>query len=94
MNKGELVQKIAEDTNLTKAQATAALNSTIGAISTSLKKKNDVTLIGFGTFTVARRKARKGHNPATGETIKIKAQNAVRFRPGKSIKDLVNNVKS
>ncbi len=94
MNKGDLITSIADETGLTKAQATAALNSTMATISTSLKKKNDVTLIGFGTFTVARRKARKGHNPATGEKIKIKAQNAVKFRPGKSLKDLVNNVKA
>lgn len=90
MNKADLIDKIAGDAGVTKAQATAALASVLDNISSSLKKKKDVTLIGFGTFSVSRRKARDGHNPATGEKIKIKASNAVKFKAGKSLKDLVN----
>jgi DNA-binding protein HU-beta len=90
MTKTELVEKIAKDTGITKAAAAGAVNSFLGNITKELKKKNGrVTLVGFGTFTKVRRKARKGRNPQTGETIKIKASNSVRFKPGKTLKDSI-----
>jgi DNA-binding protein HU-beta len=90
MTKAELVEKAAKDANLSKGEAAAALNSCMGSITNALKKKNGkVTLVGFGTFSKVRRKARKGRNPQTGEPIKIKARNVVKFRPGKKLKDSV-----
>jgi DNA-binding protein HU-beta len=90
MTKTELVEKIAKDTGISKAAAAGAVNSFLGNITKELKKKNGkVTLVGFGTFTKVRRKARKGRNPQTGETIKIKASNSVRFKPGKTLKDSI-----
>ncbi len=90
MTKTELVEKIAKDTGTTKAAAAEAVNSFLGNITKELKKKNGkVTLVGFGTFTKVRRKARKGRNPQTGEAIKIKASNSVRFKPGKTLKDSI-----
>jgi len=90
MTKTELVEKIAKDTGTSKAAAAEAVNSFLGNITKELKKKNGkVTLVGFGTFTKVRRKARKGRNPQTGEAIKIKASNSVRFKPGKTIKDSI-----
>lgn len=90
MTKTELVEKIAKDTGLSKAAAGQAVNSFLGNITKELKKKNGkVTLVGFGTFAKVRRKARKGRNPQTGETIKIKASNSVRFKPGKTLKDSI-----
>ena len=93
MNKSELIEKIANDANITKVQAGAALDVFISSVTGSLKKKKAVTLVGFGTFDVQKRKARNGRNPATGESIKIKAQTAVKFRPGKTLKNTVNGVK-
>ena len=90
MTKSELVQQMAKDAGITKAAANAVLNSFINNITKELKKKNGkVTLIGFGTFSKIRRKARKGRNPSTGEAIKIKASNAVKFKAGKKLKDAV-----
>lgn len=90
MTKTELVEKIAKDSGLSKAAAAKAVNSFLGNITKELKKKNGkVTLVGFGTFSKVRRKARKGRNPQTGETIKIKASNSVRFKPGKTLKDSI-----
>lgn len=90
MTKTELVEKIAKDSGLSKAAAAKAVNSFLGNITKELKKKNGkVTLVGFGTFTKVRRKARQGRNPQTGETIKIKASNSVRFKPGKTLKDSI-----
>lgn len=90
MTKAEIVEKIAEDAGITKAQAGKALNSFMDCVATSLKKKDGkVTLVGFGTFSKMRRKARKGRNPQTGEPIKIKACNVVKFRPGKKLRDAV-----
>lgn len=88
MTKAEIIEKIATDADISKAAAGAALNSLVDAITKALKKKDGkVTLVGFGTFSKVRRKARKGRNPQTGETIKIKASNTVRFKPGKALKD-------
>ncbi len=90
MTKPELIDKIAKDSGITKAQANAALNSFIDGVKTTLKKKDGkLTLVGFGTFTKVRRKARTGRNPQTGEVIKIKATNAVKFKPGKGLKEAV-----
>ena len=90
MTKAELVEKAATDANVSKGEAAAALNSCLDSITKALKKKNGkVTLVGFGTFAKVRRKARKGRNPQTGEPIKIKARNVVRFRPGKKLKETI-----
>lgn len=90
MNKGDLIQKIAEDANLTKAQATEALNTVIGCINDTLKDGDKVSLIGFGTFSVNRRDARTGRNPKTGEAIQIPAKNVVKFKPGKELTQNMN----
>ena len=90
MTKAELIEQMAKDAGISKAAATTTLNSMIDGITKALKKKDSkVTLVGFGTFTKIRRKARNGRNPKTGETIKIKASNTVRFKPGKKLKDAV-----
>lgn len=82
MNKGDLVKKIAGDANITKTQAQAALNSFLTAASVALKKGEKVTLVGFGTFGVTKRSARKGRNPQTGKVISIPAKKVVKFRAG------------
>ena len=90
MTKAELVEKMANDAGIAKAAATKALNSFQDSVTKALKKKDGkVTLVGFGTFAKIRRKARKGRNPQTGEPIKIKASNVVKFRPGKKLKEAV-----
>ena len=90
MTKAELVEQAAKDAKVSKVAAAAALNSFISSVTTALKKKDGkVTLVGFGTFSKARRKARKGRNPQTGAPIKIKARNVVKFKPGKKLKDSV-----
>ncbi|MDM8538499.1 HU family DNA-binding protein [Desulfobacterales bacterium HSG17] len=90
MTKSELVEKIAEDAGIKKAEAGKALDSFMDNVIQALKKKEGkVTLVGFGTFSKVRRKARKGRNPQTGEEIKIKACNVVKFRPGKKLKDAI-----
>ena len=90
MTKADLIEKMAKDAAISKAAAGKALDSFMGGVAKALKKKNGkVTLVGFGTFQKARRKARKGRNPQTGEVIKIKAANYVKFRPGKKLKDSI-----
>ncbi len=90
MNKGDLISKIAENANMTKAQATEALNTVLDSISSALKDGDKVTLIGFGTFSVSEREARTGRNPQTGATINIDAKKIVKFKPGKELSDSVN----
>lgn len=90
MNKGDLINKIAEGANISKAQASDALNAVLEGIEGALKGGDKVTLIGFGTFSVSRRDARTGRNPQTGESIKIAAKNVVKFKPGKELSDSVN----
>lgn len=90
MNKGELINRIAENANLSKAEATEALSATLAAITDSLRDGERTSLVGFGTFSVTARKARDGRNPATGETIKIPAKNVVKFKPGKELSATVN----
>lgn len=82
MNKSDLISKIAGDAGVTKAQAQAALNSFTGAVGSSLKKGDKVILVGFGTFSVSARSARKGRNPQTGKEINIAAKKVVRFKAG------------
>ncbi len=90
MTKAELVDKMAKDAGITKVAASSALSSFIDGVTKSLKKKDGkVTLVGFGTFAKKRRKARKGRNPQTGEVIKIKACNVVKFNAGKKLKEAV-----
>lgn len=90
MNKSELIEAIAKDADISKAAAGRALDSAIATITKSLKKGDDVTLVGFGSFAVTKRAARTGRNPQTGATIKIKAAKIPKFRPGKALKDAVN----
>jgi DNA-binding protein HU-beta len=91
MTKAELVDKIAKDACITKKAAEQALASVESGVQDSLKKGKKVTLVGFGTFSVAKRAARNGRNPQTGAVIKIKACKVVRFRPGKTLKTVVNS---
>jgi DNA-binding protein HU-beta len=88
MNKGELIAAVAKDAGITKAGAEKAVNSVLENIKKNAKK--GVQLIGFGSFALAKRKARSGRNPQTGQTIKIKASTAVKFRAGAEFKKLVN----
>jgi DNA-binding protein HU-beta len=90
MTKAELVEKAAREAKISKVAAATAINSFMDGITKALKKKGGkVTLVGFGTFSKVRRKARKGRNPQTGAPIKIKATNVVKFRPGKKLKSSV-----
>jgi len=89
MNKGDLVKEVAKVV-CTKKEAQAVVNCVFSTITKALKKKDTVTLIGFGTFKVAQRKARKGRNPGTGEEITIKAKKVAKFVPGKALKDAVS----
>lgn len=93
MNKEQLIQKIAGDVKLTKAQAKAALESFVDAVEKTLKKGDKIALVGFGTFSVSKRKARNGRNPATGATIKIPAKKVVKFKAGKEFTNFINGVK-
>ena len=88
MNKGDLVNEVAKVGN-TKKEAQAAVDCIFQTITSTLKKKGTVTLVGFGTFKVGKRKARKGRNPRTGEVIKIKGKSVPKFLPGKALKDAV-----
>ncbi len=90
MNKGELVSAVAEGADLNKSQATAAVEAVIDAITASLKKGDEVRLVGFGTFLVTKRAAGEARNPRTGETIKTKASMAPKFKAGAGLKSAVN----
>ena len=90
MNKTELIEHIAKHADISKAAATRALESTIVAVKTTLKKGGSVSLVGFGTFAVGKRAARVGRNPRTGVAIKVKAAKVPKFRPGKALKDALN----
>ena len=89
MNKTELIEAVAKAANLSKKDAGAAIDAYHETVKKTLKKGDKVTLIGFGTFEVAKRSARNGRNPQTGETIKIKASKAPKFKAGKALKDAV-----
>jgi DNA-binding protein HU-beta len=90
MTKAELIGQMAKDAKISKAAAGKTLDSFVDGVKKALKKKDGkVTLVGFGTFSKVHRKAREGRNPQTGEKIKIKARNAVKFTPGKALKKAV-----
>lgn len=90
MNKAELIDAMAKDANLSKADAKRALESLTGNIAKSLKKGDKVALIGFATWSVAKRAARTGRNPQTGATIKIAAKKVVKFKSGAALKKAIN----
>jgi DNA-binding protein HU-beta len=89
MNKAELIDAVAKDGKISKKDAAAAVDAMINTVTNALKKGDKVTLVGFGTWEVRKRAARKGVNPRTGEAIKIKATKVVSFRPGAAIKQAV-----
>ncbi len=90
MNKTELIEHIALHADISKAAAARALEATIGAVKTTLKNGDSVSLVGFGTFDVGTRAARVGRNPRTGTALKIEAAKVPKFRPGKALKDALN----
>ena len=90
MNKNDLVGVVADKAAVTKAQAGEAVDAVFDAITGALKGGDDVRLVGFGTFSVSKRKASTGRNPATGAEIKIPASNQAKFKPGKGLKDSIN----
>ena len=90
MTKTELAEQMAQDAGISKAIADTALRSCIDRITNSLKNGQEVTIVGFGTFSVASRAARTGRNPQTGDPITIKASRVPRFKPGKALKDAVS----
>jgi DNA-binding protein HU-beta len=90
MNKATLIDKMASDAGISKNAAATAVESLIDGITSALKRNQRVTLVGFGTWAISKRKARTGRNPQTGETIKIKAKKAVRFKAGKQLEQALN----
>lgn len=89
MNKADLIDNVATATKMSKTDTAEILNAALVAIKKSVKKGEDVTLVGFGTFTRSKRKARAGRNPQTGKEIKIPARTVPRFRPGREFKEYV-----
>lgn len=89
MNKSEFIDKVAKAAGISKAVAEKAVDASLEAITSTLKKGGKVTFVGFGTFSVAKRKARTGRNPATGETMKIPATKVPKFTAGKALKSAV-----
>ena len=90
MNKNDLINAIADSTELSKVKVTEVLDSFVNIVTKALKKGEEVRLIGFGTFAVSKRKATKGHNPRTGEEIKIPASKQPKFKAGKTLKEAIN----
>ena len=90
MNKAELIEAMADAADISKAAASRALDGMVDAITDAMKAGDQVSLVGFGTFSVKERAARQGRNPQTGETIEIKASNIPSFKAGKALKDAVN----
>ena len=90
MNKADLISAIADNANLSKSDSGRALDAATEVIKKALKKGDDVSLVGFGTFVVRKRSARTGRNPRTGENIKIKASKVPAFKAGKALKDALN----
>ena len=90
MNKTELIAAMAENADLSKKDAEAALKAFVEVVTDAMKKDDKVQLVGFGTFEVAERPEREGRNPQTGETMKIKASRNPKFKPGKALKDALN----
>ena len=90
MNKGELIEAVADSAGLSRSEATKAVDAVLDTITGSLKRGDSVSLVGFGTFSVKHRNARTGRNPRTGEAIQIAASNVPGFKAGKGLKDAVN----
>jgi len=90
MNKAELIDAVASAANLSKADAGRAVDAVVGSITSGLAAGGQVSVVGFGTFSVKHRAARAGRNPRTGEVIQIKASNVPSFKAGKALKDAVN----
>lgn len=90
MNKAQLIEHIAEQAQLTRQEAGRALDALLNAVTTTLARGGDVTLVGFGSFVVEERAARTGRNPKTGEPVAIAAAKIAKFRPGKALKDALN----
>lgn len=90
MNKSEFVDAIAEKADLAKSDAAKVIDAMVDVVGEQLNNGEQITLVGFGTFLVSRREARKGRNPQTGKEIDIAASNVPRFKPGKALKDAVN----
>ena len=90
MNKTELIAAVADNAELSKKDAEKALKAFVDVVTSELKKGEKVQLVGFGTFEVSERAAREGRNPQTGETMKIAASKAPKFKAGKALKDMVN----
>ena len=90
MNKAELIDAVASGANLSKADAGRAVDAVVDSIASALRKGQQVSVVGFGTFSVKHRAARSGRNPRTGETIQIAASNVPGFKAGKALKDAVN----
>ena len=89
MNKADLISKISKDADISKEKANLAIDSLVPGVTQGLKKEGRVTLVGFGTFYVSKRKARVGRNPQTGESIQIKAKRVARFKAGKELESAV-----
>ena len=90
MNKSDVIDHIAEQADLSKASAGRALEAVLDAVRMSLQKGEEVAIVGFGTFSVTEREARTGRNPRTGEALEIAAAKVPKFRPGKGLRDAVN----
>ena len=90
MNKNELIDSMAAEAGMTKADTTKALDAFIASVTTALKKGYEIRLVGFGTFSVSKRAASTARNPRTGETIKVAAKKVARFKVGKTLQDSLN----
>jgi DNA-binding protein HU-beta len=90
VNKAEMIEHIAQAAEISKSAAERAVDAMVGAIKSSLRKGDMVTLVGFGSFYVSERAARTGRNPRTGEELKIGAARVPKFRSGKALKDAIN----
>jgi len=90
VNKAEMIEEIAQAAEISKSAAERAIDALVGAVKSSLKKGDDVTLVGFGTFYASARAARTGRNPRTGEALQIAASRVPKFRAGKALKDAIN----
>lgn len=93
MNKSDVIEHIAQQADISKASAGRALEAVLDAVRSSLQKGEEVAIVGFGTFSVTEREARTGRNPRTGEALEIAAAKVPKFRPGKGLRDAINEEK-